>query len=124
MFVFDRYYSSIPHSIDLARLTVFRKQIVCSPDDEFRNKSTELFQLHITLQFIFLRCIGISSPQNLGLEILLEIKLGTQVFGVGEIEKGKVFRQIVLNGCTGQDDSSLNIEGGKSLESERICRSA
>jgi len=77
MFVFDRYYSSVlPHS-SLGVLTIFRKKIVRSPNDKFRNQPTEFFQFNVTLQLVFFRCICISSFQNLGFKVFLEIKLGT-----------------------------------------------
>jgi hypothetical protein len=79
-------------SVRVTGLTVFRQQIVCSPNDEFGHQPAKLFEFDITLQLVLFRCISISTFEDLGFKVLLEIELGTEVFGVGEIEKSKVFR--------------------------------
>lgn len=43
-------------------------------------------------------------------KILLKLRPRTKVAGNSEVEEGKIFRQIVLNGCTGQEDASLDVD--------------
>ena len=127
MLIFDRNYavSCVLQSdafSQLIRLTILRQQVIGPPYDKLADERSQLFQLGITLLLFFVSRIRISSSKNLGFKVLFEITARAEIFGIGKIEKSKVFREVVLNGCTGEDNASLNVERCKGLESKRVCR--
>jgi hypothetical protein len=101
--------------------TILRQQVVGPSNDEFADQPAELFQLRVALLLLFICSICVSTPENLRLEVALEVELRTQILGVGKVEEGKVLRQVVLDRSSGEDDSALDIESGESLEGESVC---
>ena len=111
---------SSPIVTRLEELTILRQQVIRASNDELVDLPAELFQLRVTLLLLLLSRVGISTPEDLRFEVLLEVQLGAEVFRIGEVQQCEIFGQIVLNRCTGQDDTSLHIQGGKGLEGESI----
>ena len=92
-----------------AALTVFRQEVIRASDDELVTQSTKFFQLRIAFFLLLLGRIGVPATEDLELEILFEVQFRAKIFGIGEVEKGEIFRKVVLNRCSCQDDSALDI---------------
>lgn len=123
-------------------LTVLGKKIVRPPDHELPCSTGELLQLAVRLGSFQLRRIRISTSADGELVVLPEVESSPKVSGVGEVEESEELGEIVLeekdgmggqlafdfekggetnlNGSSGEDDSTLDVDGSESLESLRV----
>lgn len=92
------------------QLTVFGQNVVGSSNGEFRDNVPEFSHLFITDGSLLFGGIGITASQD-GILVVSSKFIGrTKQAWIGEIKQCVVFTQIVLDGCTGEDDSSSDIE--------------
>ena len=56
------------------------------------------------------------------LKVLPKVAFGPEEVGIHKVEQGEVLWQIILDWCSGKDDSTLNVEAIGSLERQGFCR--
>lgn len=95
---------------------VFGEDVVGAADDEFVDEGEELGQAFVAFLTVILCGIGISASEDGEFVLLSEVVASTQVVGIGKVEEGEVFHEIVLNRSAREDDSSINVESIKGSE--------
>ena len=89
---------------------VFGEDVVGAADDEFVDEGEELGQAFIAFLAAFFCCVGIATSKDGKFIFLSEVVASPQVVGVGKVEEGEIFHEIVLNRSAGEDDSPIDIE--------------
>lgn len=89
---------------------VFREDVVGAADDEFVDKVGKLSEFFVTFLAVFFGAVCVSPTEDGYLILLAEFSAGAEIVGVGKVEEGEVFREIVLNRCTRENYSSVDIE--------------
>jgi hypothetical protein len=98
------------------KLTVLRKQVVRSPNNELCHESTKFLQLLLAFFLDFVRRIRIAATNDGILEILPEIAFGSKEVGIRKVKQRKIFREIILDRCSREDDPTLDVEAVERLE--------
>jgi hypothetical protein len=75
-----------------------------------------LFEFLLTLSLDFCTGTRVTATNNGVLNVFTEIISGAKKVRVCEVEEGEIFREIILDGSSGKDDSSLDIERVQGLE--------
>lgn len=78
------------------RRTIFRQEVVGSPDNEFGDETAEFLEFLFTFGFDSITGLGIPSSYDEILEILSEIILRAQEVWIGKVQERKVFGEIIL----------------------------
>jgi len=73
------------------RLTIFREEVISSPNNKFSHKATELFELFLAFGFGFVACHRVATPDDGVLVIFPKIILRTQEVGVCKVQQREVF---------------------------------
>ena len=78
------------------RRTVLGQQIVGPANDEFGDEIAQFLQLLLALCLDCITGIGITTTNNVILEILAEIVLRTKEIRIRKVQKRKVFGEVIL----------------------------
>jgi hypothetical protein len=92
------------------KLTVFGQQVVGPSDDKFLNLRRQFLQLSFSQRHLRFTRIRIASSENRQFIRLAKLGSVTQVIRIGEVEKGEIFGQVVLDRRARQDDSPFTVD--------------
>ena len=97
---------------------VFREDVVGAADDEFVDQGKEFPKAFVAALAVGICACCVAAAEDGEFVFLTEFHTGAEEVGVCEVDQSEVLGQVVLDGCSREDDSPVDVEvveGGKGL---------
>lgn len=100
---------------------VFREDVVCAADNEAVDELCKLLEASITLFPVFFRAVSVAATENRKFVFFAKVETRPEEVRVREVEEREVFRKVVLDGGSGEDDAAVDVKGIKRGEGLRFA---